>query len=253
MAVTVAAPTKGHVQRIQELLMDRDLAVRVDHGRISAGFILPGSGAVLVGEQEIFGRAHKHRQRRRNRVGRFQRGFQDLKKGDLLVHVDYGIGKYMGARDLKTGVGGGEFLEIQFADDGRLYIPMDGLGAIQKYGGSGDTPPPLNKLGGVTWKRQKKKVKEAIRKMAEELVKIYASRQLAESQVYHPDPILMQEFADSFEYVETEDQLKAIEDIMADLETGKPMDRLVCGDVGYGKTEVAMRAAFKVVLGKKQV
>ena len=187
------------------------------------------------------------------RSHRFQRGFQDLKTGDLLVHIDYGIGKYVRTKELTTGVGGGEFLEILYADDEKLYIPMDALGALQKYTGSGDIQPPLSKLGGVAWKRQKKKIKESIRLMAEELVKIYAARQMAESHVYAPDPVMMQEFSDSFEYVETEDQLKAIDDVLEDLEKGKPMDRLICGDVGYGKTEVAMRAAFKVVLDKRQV
>ncbi len=253
LPVTVVAPTKGHVSRINELLLEKELPVAVEVGLINQGFVWPEPGTVFVAEHEIFGRSHKHRTRRRSRSARFNRGFQDLNKGDLLVHVEYGIGKYNKTRELQTGVGGGEFLEILFADDQKLYIPMDGLAAVQKFVGSGDSHPPLSKLGGVTWKRQKKKIQESIRKMAKELVRVYAERQLSQSHVYHSDPVLMQEFSDSFEYVETEDQLKAIEEVLEDLEMEKPMDRLICGDVGYGKTEVAMRAAFKVVLDKKQV
>jgi len=178
---------------------------------------------------------------------------KDLKKGDYLVHVDYGIGLYLGTKEIKTGMGGGEFLNIQYADDEKLYLPMEGLGFVQKYVGGSDAPPPLSKMGGVAWKRQKKKVKESIEAMAGDLLKLYASREVAKGQAFSANTLLVREFADSFEYEETEDQLKAIEEVENDLESDKPTDRLICGDVGYGKTEVAMRAAFKVVLDKKQV
>ena len=144
-------------------------------------------------------------------------------------------------------------MNITYADDEKLYIPMDGLASIQKYVGSGDVPPPLDKLGGISWKRKKNAIKESIREMGEDLLKLYASREIAEGTSFSPNSILMQELSDSFEFEETEDQLKAIDETMDDLESSKTMDRLVCGDVGYGKTEVAMRAAFKVVLDKKQV
>ncbi len=251
--VTVAAPTKGHVSRINELVLDKHLSVGVESGLIHQGFHWPELGVVFVAEHEIFGRSHKHRHRRRAKSTRFAKGFQDLQPGDLLVHVDYGIGQYSKTKELKTGLGSGEFMEILFSGDEKLYIPMDALASLQKYTGAGDSHPPLSKLGTVTWKRQKKKAKESILKMARELVKVYAERQLSTSHVYKQDPVLMQEFSDAFEYVETEDQVSAIEDVLNDLEHDKPMDRLICGDVGYGKTEVAMRAAFKVVLDKKQV
>jgi transcription-repair coupling factor (superfamily II helicase) len=253
ISVAVVAPTKGQVRRVNELAGDLELPVAVEMGLLSNGFSLAEHPEAFVAEHEIFGRTHKHRHRRRPRSMSFQRGFKDLKPGDFLVHIDYGIGKYMGMRELQTGVGGGEFLEILFVDDEKLYIPMDGLALIQKYMGSGEVAPPLSKLGGVAWKRQKNKVKESIREMAEELLKLYAQRELAEGVAYSHNPVLVQEFADTFEYAETEDQLKAIDDVLEDLEKSKPMDRLVCGDVGYGKTEVAMRAAFKVVLDKRQV
>jgi len=251
--VSVAAPTKGHVRRMNELLVDKELNLPVELGFISQGFQFSGMKTIFVAEHEIFGRTHKHRHRRKSRSAPFQRGFKDLKAGDLLVHVDYGIGQYTRTKELTTGIGGGEFLEIFYADDQKLYIPMDGLASIQKYTGSGRENPLLSQLGGTQWKRQKKKIKDSLKEMAGELLKVYASREMTQGHVYSNNSVHMQDFADSFEYVETEDQLKAIEDVMGDLGREKPMDRLICGDVGYGKTEVAMRAAFSAVLDKKQV
>lgn len=251
--IVIVVPTKGQVRRIHELLHEWGLEIDVDLGRISEGFQLKSPNQIFIAEHEIFGRTHKHRHRRKNRSQVFQRGLKDLKKGDFLVHIDYGIGLYQGSRELQTGVGGGEFLEIMYADDEKLYLPMEALGLVQKYIGSTETPPPLSKMGGAAWKRQKKKVRDAIEEMAGDLLKLYASRELASGHSYSPNTLLMREFADAFEYEETEDQLKAIEDVEADLEKDKPTDRLICGDVGYGKTEVAMRAAFKAVLDKKQV
>ncbi len=251
--VVVVAPTKGQVRRIHELLHEWGLEIDVDLGRISEGFQLKNFKQIFIAEHEIFGKTHKHRYRRKARSQTFQRGLKDLKEGDFLVHIDYGIGLYQGTRELQTGVGGGEFLEILYADDEKLYLPMEALGLVQKYVGSSETSPPLSKMGGVAWKRQKKKVRDAIEEMATDLLKLYASRKLAAGHSYSHNTLLIREFADAFEYEETEDQLKAIEDVEADLEKDKPADRLICGDVGYGKTEVAMRAAFKVVLDKRQV
>ena len=172
--ITVVAPTRGHVSRVHELLDQYGLEVDVDQGRISAGFQLISSRKIFVAEHEIFGRSHKHRYRRKPKSQSFQRGFKDLKSGDYLVHIDYGIGKYIGMRELTTGLGSGEFLHIQYAGDEKLYIPMDSLGYLQKYIGAGEGSPPLDKLGGASWKRQKNKVKDAIREMAEELLKLYA-------------------------------------------------------------------------------
>ena len=251
--VVVVAPTEGQVKRVHELSGEYDLTIDVDRGYLSNGFSCSDLGLTFVSEHEIFGRTSKHRYRRKAISKSFQRGFKDLKPGNYLVHVDYGIGRYNGIRELETGIGGGEFLNITYADDEKLYIPMDGLASIQKYVGSGDVPPLLDKLGGVNWKRKKNAIKESIREMAEDLLKLYASREIVEGTSYSNNPILMQELSDSFEFEETEDQLKAIDETMEDLESCKAMDRLICGDVGYGKTEVAMRAAFKVVLDKKQV
>lgn len=251
--ITIVAPTKGHVSRVHEFLEQYGLELDVDQGKISSGYLWPESQTILVAEHEIFGRSHKHRYRRKPKTQSFQRTFKDLKRGDFLVHIDYGIGKYNGVRELEMGIEKSEFLEIFYAGDEKLYIPMDGLGYLQKYVGTGDAPPPMDKLGGIAWKRQKNKVKEAVREMAEELLKLYAKRELSQGKSYDSNPVMIQEFADSFEFVETDDQMKAIDEVYEDLEKPKPMDRLICGDVGFGKTEVAMRAAFKVVLEKKQV
>lgn len=251
--IITVAPTKGQAKRLQELQDEYRLHYDVDQGVLSMGFEFPEFDTVFVAEHEIFGRGYKAPARRKPKSQSFQRGFKDLKSGDYLVHVDYGIGLYMGTRELTTDFSGGEFLELLFADKERLYVPMEGLGLLQKYVGAGEGTPPLSKLGSVAWKRQTGKVKKALQEMAGDLLKLYAVRELAEGHAYRPNPIPMQEFADSFEYVETDDQLKAIEEIEEDLEKDKPMDRLVCGDVGYGKTEVAMRAAFKVAFEKKQV
>lgn len=253
MQAVIVAPTKGQVRRVHQLLDEYELEMGVDKGVISSGFQIRGLGKLFVAESEIFGRSHKHRYRRKPKSQSFQRGFKDLRPNDFLVHVDYGIGQYLGTKELETGVGGGEFLEILYADDEKLYIPMDGLGYIQKYMGAGEEHPILSKMGSVSWKRQKSRAKKAIQEMAADLLKLYATRKISERTSYSGNSIAIEEFADSFEFEETDDQLKAIDEIEEDLEQGKPMDRLVCGDVGYGKTEVAMRAAFKVVMEKKQV
>ncbi len=251
--IVIVVPTKPQVRRIHELIHEWNLEVDVDLGRISEGFQLKSFNHIFIAEHEIFGRSQKHRYRIKQRSQPFQKGLKDLKSGDFLVHIDYGIGLYKGTRELQTGLGGGEFLEISYADDEKLYLPMEALGLVQKYVGSTESPPPLSKMGGVAWKRQKKKVRESIEEMAGDLLKLYASRELASGHSFSHNTLLMREFADAFEYEETDDQLKAIEDVEADLEKDTPTDRLICGDVGYGKTEVAMRAAFKVVLDKKQV
>ena len=251
--IVIVVSTKEQIRRIQELMSEWGLEVDVDLGRLSQSFHFKSSNLVFISDHESFGRLHRQRHRRKKYSQSFQRGFKDLKKGDYLVHLDYGIGLYLGIKKIKTGMGGGEFLNILYADDEKLYLPMEGLGYVQKYVGDTETPPPLSKMGGIAWKRQKKKVKEAIQEMAGDLLQLYASRELAKGHAYTANTLLEREFADSFEYEETEDQLKAIEEVEKDLESDKPTDRLICGDVGYGKTEVAMRAAFKVVADKKQV
>ena len=251
--VLLIISSEDKAARVKELLLDFDVNLEIVVGDLSNGIHLVESKTVFVSEHELFGRQKKKRYRLKTAKQSFYRGLKDLKEGDYLVHIDYGIGLYQGEKDIEVEGGCGEFLEILFADDEKLYLPVERLNLVQKYSGAGQGTPSLDKIGGVKWKRQKEKVKKSIKEMAEDLLKLYAGREIVKGHAHLVDSDLHRQFADAFEFIETEDQLKAIEDVTADLEVEKPMDRLICGDVGYGKTEVAMRAALKVVSGSKQV
>src|SRR3990170_2977055 len=222
-------------------------------GKLSKGIIIPPEKLVFITEEDIFGPSRKLKREKRAKRESFSIGLGDLKIGDYVVHVDYGIGQYIGTKDISADGVFEEFLDIEFADSEKLYIPMEKLKFIQKYTGSGSVTPPLDKLGGTSWAKTKERIKKSIREMARDLLKIYATREIVKGFAFTPDAHWHGEFADSFEYEETEDQLQAISDVIADMEKNKPMDRLICGDVGYGKTEVAIRAAFKAVFDGKQV
>jgi transcription-repair coupling factor (superfamily II helicase) len=176
---------------------------------------------------------------------------RDLKIGDLVVHVDHGIGTFVGLKQIGVGDSPQEFLEVRYAGDDKLFVPVERLDLVQKY--TGASRPPVDRLGGTSWDRAKTRVKKAMRDMAEELLKLYAARKAVQGHAFSPDSHWQQEFDDAFEYALTPDQKSAIKDIKRDMESPIPMDRLLCGDVGYGKTEVAMRAAFKAVMDGKQV
>ncbi|MFQ5559141.1 MAG: transcription-repair coupling factor [Nitrospinota bacterium] len=222
-------------------------------GDLSGGTVLRDEKLIFVTEEELYGVSRKLKKRKKRTSESFSSGLKDLKPGEYLVHVDYGVGLFTGTREISHGGFTEEFLTIEYADDNRLLIPMDSLNAVQRYSGAADGRVTLNRLGGTAWQKTKKRVKKALLKMADELLKIGATRALVEGHSFSPDGHFHKEFADSFEYEETEDQAKAIEEISLDMEKSRPMDRLVCGDVGYGKTEVAMRAVFKAVMDKKQV
>jgi transcription-repair coupling factor (superfamily II helicase) len=179
--------------------------------------------------------------------------FQDLQSNDFVVHADYGIGIFRGLIKLAVDGKSREFIEIAFRDDDRLYVPVEDLNLVQKYSHVGATPPPLDKMGTLGWQRTKEKTKKAIEKMARELLDLYARRKALKGFVFSSGGVWESEFAKTFEFEETEDQLRAIGDVARDMESESPMDRLVCGDVGYGKTEVAIRAAFKAAMDGKQV
>jgi transcription-repair coupling factor (superfamily II helicase) len=178
---------------------------------------------------------------------------RDLKVGDYIVHVDHGVGRFLGLQRIPFGETEREVMEIEYSSGGKLLMPMENLNLIQRYSGGGDSQPKLDRLGGTSWARTKDSVKKAMRDMADELLKLYATRQMVQGHAFSKDSPWQFEFEDAFEFEETEDQAAAIDDVKSDMESRKPMDRLLCGDVGYGKTEVAMRAAFKSVMDGKQV
>jgi transcription-repair coupling factor (superfamily II helicase) len=179
--------------------------------------------------------------------------FQDLKSGDFIVHVDYGVGVFHGLLRMDLEGAGREFMELRYRDDDKLFVPVEDLNLVQKYSQVGPTQPPLDKLGTGTWQKTKERTKKVVETMARELLELYAQRKSLKGFRFSPEGNWQTEFEKTFEFDETEDQLRSIREIKNDMETEAPMDRLLCGDVGYGKTEVAMRAAFKAVMDGKQV
>ena len=177
----------------------------------------------------------------------------ELKKGDYVVHYDHGIGRFLGIETMTLGKNTNDYIYIQYRGDDSLYIPVENIKLIQKFIGSESVKPKLNKLGSADWAKTKQRVRKRIKDIADKLIKLYAAREEAKGFAFSEDTDLQTDFEAGFEYQETEDQIKAIEDVKRDMESTKPMDRLLCGDVGYGKTEVALRAAFKAVLDNKQV
>ncbi len=222
-------------------------------GNLSGGFVLPSARLMCVDAGEIWG-TRRSRQRRHPPSARARLfNYRDLNPGDYIVHLDYGIGIYRGTTILKVGTEESEFLSLEFADHDKVYVPIDALHLVQKYLGAGGDTPMLSKLGSGAWKRTKRRVKAAVREIAQQLLRLYAAREVRPGFAFSPDTHWHQGFIEAFEFEETEDQQRAIEDVKGDMEKPHPMDRLVCGDVGYGKTEVALRAAFKAVMDGKQV
>jgi transcription-repair coupling factor (superfamily II helicase) len=227
------------------------LAVTV--GECSGGFSIPEIGFILLTEQEVFGA-----RRRSLRTPKYHRGaavtaFTDLAVGDLVVHEDHGIGRYLGLRTMKIAERDGEFLLLEYSEGNQLYLPVERLDLVSKYLGGDAGAVRLDRLGGASWQRVKESVRAALREMAEALLRLYAERALAEGHAFSKDTPWQREFEAAFRFEETSDQLRAIEDVKRDMEDPRPMDRLVAGDVGYGKTEVALRAAFKTVADGAQV
>jgi transcription-repair coupling factor (superfamily II helicase) len=265
--VVFVAATPGRAERTIELLADYEIRARsireaddletagvlVATGRLSKGVHIPSAGLVLFAETDVFEEERRAYERRRSSNKTFLSDFRDLKVGDLVVHVDNGIGRFVGLKQLAVAPGqpAQEFMELRYAGEDKLFVPLDRLDLVQKY--TGGAAPVLDKLGGTTWEKAKTRVKKAMRDMAEELLKLYAARKAVPGHAFSPDSHWQEEFAAAFEYDLTPDQRTAIQDITRDMESPTPMDRLLCGDVGYGKTEVAMRAAFKAIIDGKQV
>jgi transcription-repair coupling factor (superfamily II helicase) len=263
--VVFVANTAGRAERVIEILADYQVpaapidrgedahasAVLVAVGRLSKGFRLPAAALQLWAETDVFDEERVTHERRRSAAKTFLSDFRDLKVGDLVVHVDNGIGVFVGLKKINVGLDTQEFMELRYAGEDKLFVPVERLDLVQKY--TGASRPALDKLGGTSWEKAKTRVKKAMRDMAEELLKLYASRKAIPGHAFSADSHWQQEFEDAFEWELTIDQQNAVTDIKRDMETATPMDRLLCGDVGYGKTEVANRAAFKAVMDGKQV
>ncbi|MFZ7125412.1 MAG: transcription-repair coupling factor [Desulfobacterales bacterium] len=222
-------------------------------GKLSSGFFWGEESIALITEAEIFGAWRQRVKRKDRKRGRELLNLGDLKVNDLVVHDDHGIGRYDGLTRLRIEGVENEFLSVVYRDGDRLYVPVDRMGLIQKYMGVDDSEPPLDKMGGKSWDRVKERVKRTAEKIAGELLKLYAARKVSPGHAFRDIDTYASEFAAGFPYEETPDQIKAIEDVLEDMRRKEPMDRLVCGDVGYGKTEVALRAAFRAVNNGKQV
>ena len=222
-------------------------------GSLSQGFVLPADGLVFIAEEEIFGE-RRHRRRARPRpVADYLTGLSQLCVGDYVVHIDHGIGRYQGLRHLSVADTEGDYLQLDYAGGDRLYLPVERINLVQKYAGSGERSPALDRLSTQKWERVKRKTREAILAMARELLEMHAVREATQRPTLAVDGAEYREFVSGFPFEETRGQRLAIDDVLTDLNSPKPMDRLVCGDVGYGKTEVALRAAFLTVMSGKQV
>lgn len=228
--------------------------VMVTYGQISRGFEFPASGFVIIAETDIFGQHRKKRKKKQKKYeGESISGFRDLTPGDYVVHENHGLGIYRGIEKIEVDGVLKDYIKIEYAKGSVLYVLATQLDSIQKYGGADGKKPRLNTLGGQEWSKTKAKVQSAVGVIAKDLVDLYAVRQEDKGYQYGPDTEWQKEFEESFPYEETDSQLSAIEDVKRDMESPKIMDRLICGDVGYGKTEIAMRAAFKAVQENKQV
>src|ERR1700687_195828 len=220
------------------------------------GVLLPDAHLAIFGARDLFDESDtvaSRPQRQKSKVSAFLSDFRDLRVGDYVVHVEHGIGQYQGLKEINQGNGNAEFMLLEYAEGGRLYVPLTRLDLVQKYRSSEGAKPVLNHLGTAAWAKTKARVRKAMKDMTDELLTLYAERKTAQGHSFSPDNEWMREFEDTFEFSETEDQETAIADVKRDMESTQPMDRLLCGDVGYGKTEIAMRAAFKAISDNKQV
>ena len=236
---------------------DRELKsgeIMVAHGNLHRGFTYPLLQFAMVSESDIFGEKHVRKKKKKTHYeGKSIQNFTELSVGDYVIHENHGIGIYQGIEKIEVDRVAKDYVKLAYADGGNLYVPATGLEVLQKFSSGDGKKPKLNKLNSVEWKRTKKKVQSSVRQVAKELVELYAKRQAQSGYQFEKDTVWQREFEEMFPYEETEDQLAAIEATKRDMESSKIMDRLICGDVGFGKTEVAIRAAFKAVNDGKQV
>lgn len=250
----LATASAERQQKLAQLCSEADATAEILSADLPRGFEYPAAKLLVIGSQDIFGSDRKRRRRRSSSGIQGQKIdlFSDLAIGEAVVHEAYGIGRYEGLANLESGGVRKDYLKIAYSGDDVVYLPMKQLDQIQKYIGSGDKKPKLSKLGGKDWSRLKERARNSIRTLATDLVALYAKRQNIKGFIFPEDTPWDDEFAATFPYEETEDQLRCIREIKGDMESDKVMDRLLCGDVGFGKTEVAFRAMFKAVMGGKQ-
>jgi len=267
--IILLSGTRGRGERLRESLLGKGIEsvymdqiarpvmpgqVIITHGSLSKGFEYPSIGFVVVSDKEVFGQDKKKTAKSTGKYkGRPISLFTELDIGDYVVHQTHGIGQYIGLEKLTVEGVKKDYLKIRYQEGAFLYIPTNQMDLIQKYIGSESKQPKVSKLGGSDWAKTKAKVKESLRKLAEELIRLYAQRAATKGFAYSQDTVWQKQFEEQFPYEETEDQLKCIEEIKRDMESDKVMDRLLCGDVGFGKTEVAIRAVFKAAMDGKQV
>ncbi len=249
--IIIFSESEVQATRIGHILRDYDLDIIPES--ISEGFSLPELKLIAIQENEIFGR----RRRVPESVGRVKSqvidSFIELNPGDYVVHINYGIGRFRRIDRIKAAGTERDYIELEYKDDETIFIPIEQVNMVQKYIGKQGGAPSLDRLGGKSWENRKKKVRKSARDLAEMLIDLYAKRKKARGYKFPEDTDWQMEFEAAFSYEETVDQLKCVEEVKSDMESDQPMDRLICGDVGYGKTEIAMRAAFKSVVSGKQV
>jgi len=281
IGVFIASHTRGQAERLRDLFSEYGVEPRLEKegsfrevlnsseegivllvGSLSSGFRNHGEGWVILTEEEIFGerkRLPEGKVRASFTSASWQRGsptvssYRELREDDFIVHIDYGVGRYRGLKHLKIWGVSNDYLLLEYVDGDKLYLPVDRLNLIQRYIGGDGKSPRLDRLGSNSWQRAKKRAKAAVAEMVKELLDLYAARQVFEGFKFPPLDQFYKEFEATFEYEETPDQMQAIDEVMKGMDQSKPMDRLICGDVGYGKTEVAIRAAYRAVMSGKQV
>lgn len=264
--ILIMAGTEARAQRLSSSLKEQGFnseykenidnmaegRIVVTSGSIGRGMEFPGIKLSIISDKEVY-KDKRDKPKPIPKKGRKIESFTDIKNGDYVVHVNHGIGIFKGIKELLIEGIKRDYLVLQYQGGDTLYVPVEQLDMVQKYIGSDEAPPKVYKLGGSDWAKTKKKVKESLKEMAEDLVKLYALRSTLNGYPYSKDTPWQKQFEDEFPYEETRDQITAIDEIKRDMESPRPMDRLLCGDVGYGKTEVAIRAAFKAVMDGKQV
>lgn len=266
-SVLILAPNKKRQEKMQEILRDYDVETDISNGvqlpiskptiivgELKSGIEFPLHKLAIVTDMDLF-KTKKRRRKKKQKISNAERiqSYQELKVGDYVVHENHGIGKYTGIETLKLQNMHKDYMRIQYFGDDSLYVPIDQVDLVQKFVGSEGKEPRLYKLGGTEWAKVKRKVQATVEDIADDLIKLYAEREAQKGYAFSGDTEMQSAFEGAFPYQETDDQLQCIEEIKQDMERERPMDRLLCGDVGYGKTEVAIRAAFKAVTDGKQV